>query len=208
MTADPIESFVGGEPAAQVAYVTDWLPAWWELPGDQPHAHAGSSFRLVNAAPYVPGEWNGYNLSVSPVIVDVPVSQDSSLGQFRAEVFTGLSTYQYNGRPGTPFTDPYVGWMGGGNSYRREYYNLGWLDGMDQMNQVYTGTPTYYTASWTNPEVSSFRGVGDEPEMVLDGEFTTMTHNPWNNPLLNPALAAGGGASERPDDGLLYPRKV
>lgn len=209
MVALPIEAFVGGEPAAQIAYVTDWLPSWWNGgPAAYPHPHVAPSASVRSFVASIPGETIGYSVNVPPVIVEITIADSSALGRFRAEVITGLSTYQYNGRPGTPFTDNYVGWKNGWSGSRLEYPHLGWVDCMSQMYQMYTGTPAYYVASWTNIEVSSFRGVGNEPEAVMDVGFTITTNEPWNNPLLNPALAGGGGGSERPDDGLLYPRKV
>ena len=62
----------------------------------------------------------------------------------------------------------------------------------------------YRTSSELNNENA---GLGNSPEIPL-GMNVVDRIAPWENELINPNIGSGGSGSARPEDGLLYPRKV
>lgn len=155
----------------------------------------------------IPGETLGTAPGAPLIFTRIFLPETSPFGRFRQEVTDGPEQYQYNDRPGTPLPVPYKFWDV--RRYNVRYFQMGIQDFGQFIDYLYPdGIPdavTYYrTPSELNNEVA---GLGNTPEMPL-GMNVVDRIAPWENELINPNIGSGGSGSARPEDGLLYPRKV
>ena len=208
MTADPLQYLVVGEASQSVvvAPVLLSIPGLGNFLSDRT---VDVSTSTVSHYPRhftykLPNEVSGTDATLAPLCLDVPVSDTSPLGTFRGEVFDSPAPYAYNGNPGTKLPAQYQGWRI--PTYTYERFNLGVTDAKTYVD-LYATNAVLYTGV-PHPEVNAEQGFGDYPLIPYAFEFSPTTHAAFENPLVNPNIGGGGGGSERPEEGLLYPRKV
>ncbi|QNJ26001.1 hypothetical protein SynSYN20_01674 [Synechococcus sp. SYN20] len=207
MAADPVQAIVDFSTSVQSIRVIAPFKKFLPIPGQL----------LVNPAvpPLLTKDFRrGVISSVHPgpyvgtqVIQQVDVSQTSPLGRFRGEVHAGPSPYQLNGRPGTPSISLKGSWN---QRYidQETMWSAAVLISEDDLHPL--TAVEYYTDNdfyLINTDFGTqFRSVSP----LIAGDVLQEVCASVNNPYLNPILRGegGNGGSVRPDDGLLYPRKV
>ena len=215
MAAEPLEArAVGNISQTKVVNpITSSIPNFNPAENQQvvPGAVAGDTTNIVHDTKrFIPNETLDTAPGAPLILTRIYLPATSPFGRFRQEVTDGPEQYQYEDRPGTPFPVPYKYWDVQRNSYSRRYFQMGIQNFQQFIDYLYPdGVPdtvTYYrTPSNLNSEVA---GLGNTPEMPISGENIVDRIAPWENQLLNPNIGSGGSGSARPEDGLLYPRKV
>jgi hypothetical protein len=205
MAADPVQAIVDFSASVQalriVAPLKQFLPSPGEIFIVRPvHTWQTLDFRRAVIPSVHPGPYVG-----TQVIREVDVSETSVLGLFRAQAFRGPDPFPRAGRPGT-LSPTDLAW-------RREYSEERFdprqvLISEEDLHpltaiEYYSDNSFYLKSSEFGTELRSI-------SPTISGEVIEQVCSAVNNPFLNPILRGDGdsGGSVRPEEGLLYPRKV